>query len=77
MLAVEVDELASDALKLGRSHRGRGQLDCLLYVGHCDFPSSFARMVLLVSHDLGEDVGRGLVELIEVVLLRRRFLLHC
>jgi hypothetical protein len=33
-------------------------------------------VILLVYHNLGEDIGRGLVEFVEVVLLCRWFLLR-
>lgn len=72
--AVHGDELAADALQLRQRHWGRWQLQGPLDVLDLDLASSFTGMVLLVGGDLGDDVGGGLVELVEVVLLGGRFL---
>lgn len=75
MLAVHGDELAAYALQLGQSHGCSGEFDGRLDVGDCDFSSTLSFVVFLVGHDLREDVGRRLVEFVEVVLLGRGFLL--
>lgn len=74
MLAIECDELPAYSLKLWERHGGCGELNQLLNVLDSDFTSTLASMIFLVGHDLGEDVGRGLVELVEVVLLSCWFL---
>lgn len=75
-MAIHGDELAAYALQLRERH-GRGwELDGFLHVLDLDLASSFPLVVFLVCHDLREDVGRRLVELVEVVLLCRRFLLR-
>ena len=72
--AVHGDELAPDALELRQCHGRCWELQRPLDVRHGDLASPFACVVLLVGGDLGDDVGGGLVELVEVVLLGRRFL---
>lgn len=75
MLSVHGDELAAYALQLWQGH-GRGRkLDGLLYVLYRYLTTSFSLVVFLVCHDLGEDVRRCLVELVEVVLFRCWFLM--
>lgn len=71
---VHGDELAAYALQLRQGHWCRGELQGPLDVLHLDLPSSLPSVVLLVCRYLGDDVGGGLVELVEVVLLGRRFL---
>lgn len=74
VLAIHGDELAAYALQLRERH-GRGwKLDGFLHILDFYLASSFSLVVLLVCHDLGKDVGRRLVELVEVILLRRGFL---
>ena len=75
MLAVHGDELAAYALQLGQRHGCGWELDGRLDVWDCDVASSFSLVIFLVGHDLREDVGRRLVEFVEVVLLGRGFLL--
>lgn len=72
--AVHGDELSADALQLGQRHGRRGELEGALDVGDGDLAAAFACVVLLVGCDLGDDVGGGLVELVEVVLLGGWFL---
>lgn len=74
MLPVQGDELPAYALELRERHRACGQLDGLLDVGDGYHTAAFSGMVLLVGHDLGKNVRRGLVKLVEVVLLRCGFL---
>lgn len=74
VLAIHGDELAPYALQLRQGH-GRGwELDALLNILHCDLASPFSLVIFLVCHYLGEDVRGRLVEFVEVVLLRCRFL---
>lgn len=72
--AVHGDELAPDALELRQCHGRRWELQRPLDVGYYDLASSFPCVVLLIGGDLGDDVGGGLIELVEVILLGRRFL---
>jgi hypothetical protein len=59
---------------LWQRHGRCRELQRPLDVGHSDLASTLSRVVLLVGGDLGDDVGGGLVELVEVILLGRRFL---
>jgi hypothetical protein len=72
--AVHGDELAADALELWERHGRRGELEGALDVGHGDVAAAFAWVVLLVRCNLSDDVGGGLVEFVEVVLLGGWFL---
>ena len=74
MLTIQGDELAADALELREGHWRRRELDGLLDIGNGYLSTSFTRVVFLVHHYLGEDIGGRLVELVEVVLLCRWFL---
>lgn len=67
-------ELSTYALELRQSHRRRRKFDGLFDIWNRHFTAALARMIFLVSHDLVQDVRRCLVELVEVVLLGRRFL---
>lgn len=71
---VHGDELAPNALELWQRHGRCWELQRPLDVRHGDLASPFACVVLLVGGDLGDDVGGGLVELVEVILLGCRFL---
>lgn len=75
VLAIHGDELAANALQLRQGHGRRGELERLLHILHLYLSSSFSLVVFLVCHYLSEDIGCGLVELVEVILLGRRFLL--
>lgn len=72
--AVHGDELAADALQLRERHGRGGELKRTLDIGDADLAAAFPWMVFLVGCDLGDDVGGGLVELVEVILLGGRFL---
>jgi hypothetical protein len=74
VLAVHGHELAAYPLQLWQVHGCSRQLDGLFHVYHLDLTTTFACVVFLVCHDLGEDVGGRLVELVEVVLLGGGFL---
>lgn len=74
MRAVHGDELAADALQLRQRHGRGGELEGALDVGDADLAAAFPWVVFLVGCDLGDDVGGGLVELVEVVLLGGGFL---
>lgn len=76
MLAIHGDELAANALQLRQGHRRRRKLDRLLHILDLYLSSSFSLVVFLVGHYLREDVGRGFVELVQVVLLCSGFLLN-
>jgi hypothetical protein len=76
VLAVHGNELAAYALQLWEACGCGWQLNGLLDVVDLNLASSFALVVLLICHYLCEDVGRGLVEFVEVVLLGRRLLLE-
>jgi hypothetical protein len=73
--AVHRDELPADALQLRECHGCCGELEGLLDVWDADLAAALAGVVFLVGCDLGENIGSGLVELVEVVLLCSRFLL--
>ena len=76
VLTIQGDELAADTLELWQRHwRGR-ELDGLLDIGNGYLSTPFARVIFLVHHYLSEDIGGRLIELVEVVLLCRRFLLR-
>jgi len=75
VLTIQGDELAANALELREGHWRRRELDGLLDIGNGYLSTSFTRVVFLVHHYLGEDIGGRLVELVEVVLLCRWFLL--
>lgn len=74
VLSVERDELAAYALELRQGHWRRRQFNWLFDVWNRYLTPSLASVVFLVHHDLCEDIGRRLIELVEVVLLCRRFL---
>jgi len=76
VLTIQGDELAADALELREGHWRRRELDGLLDIGNGYLSTSFTRVIFLVYHYLGEDIGGCLVELVEVVLLCRWFLLR-
>lgn len=75
MLTVHGDELTANTLELWQGHWCSRELNGLLDIGNGYLSTPFARVILLVYHYLGEDIGCGLVELVEVVLLCGRFLL--
>lgn len=72
--AVHGDELATYALQLRQGHWRRWQLEGSLNAFDCYLSASLSCVVLLVRCYLGDDIGGGLIELVEVVLLGRRFL---
>jgi hypothetical protein len=72
--AVHGDELTADALQLREGHGRGGELEGALDIGDADLAAALPCVVFLVGCDLGDDVGGGLVELVEVVLLGGRFL---
>ena len=76
MLAVHGNELATYTLKLRESHWCRGELNRLLDVLDGYLAAPLSCMVFLICHYLGEDVGCGLVELVEVILFCRGFLVN-
>jgi hypothetical protein len=74
VLAVHCNELSAYALQLWEGHGCSREFDGLLDVWNLYVASTFPLVVFLVCQYLCEDVGRGLVELVEVVLLRCGFL---
>lgn len=76
VLTVHRDELAAYALQLREGHWRRRELNWLLNLLDFDLSTSLPCVVFLVYQYLGEDVGRRFIELVEVVLFRRRFLLN-
>jgi hypothetical protein len=76
VLAVHGNELAAYALQLREARGGGRQLNGLLNILDLDLAPSFALVVLLVCHDLCEDIGRGFVEFVEIILLGCRLLLE-
>jgi hypothetical protein len=62
------------ALQLWEGHGCSREFDGLLDVWNLYLASAFPLVVFLVCQDLCEDVGCGLVKLVEVVLLRCWFL---
>ena len=76
VLTIQGDELAANPLELREGHWRRRELDGLLDMGNGYLSTSFTRVVFLVDHYLGEDIGGRLVELVKVVLLCCWFLLR-
>jgi len=71
---VQRDELPADALQLRQRERRSRQLDGLFEVREGQDATFFAGVVFLPGEDLRENVLRGFVELVEVVLLCGGFL---